>query len=87
VNQKPFWKPEQEGQQIEGIVSQVRDVPGQFGTQTVVDVGDFSVGVSAGLNRLLAYEGRYVRITYQGFDRAKSGRDFKKFLIEVRKTP
>ena len=86
VNQKPFWKPETEGTQIEGIVSHLREVPGQFGVQEVIDVGEFSVGISAGLGPLPAYEGKYVRITYQGFDKSKKGRDFKKFLIEVRKS-
>jgi hypothetical protein len=85
VNQKPFWKPESESAQIEGVVTHTREVPGEFGVQQVVDVGEFSVGISAGLNALPAYEGRYVRITYQGFDKSKKGRDFKKFLIEVRK--
>jgi hypothetical protein len=85
VNQKPFWKPETEGAQVEGIVTHLREVPGQYGVQEVIDVGEFSVGISAGLNPLPAYEGRYVRITYQGFDKSKKGRDFKKFLIEVKK--
>lgn len=80
-----FWKPEKEGQQIEGVVTNVREVTGDFGQQTVVDVGPFSVGISGGLKRLPGFENMYVRITYQGWDKTKKGTDFKKFLIEVRK--
>ena len=86
VNQKPFWKPENEGDQVEGWCTHPRNITGEFGEQTVMDVGEYSVGISAGLQNLLAYEGRYVRLTYQGFDKSKKGRDFKKFLIEVKKT-
>ena len=87
VNQKPFWKPETEGDHIEGVTGNLRELQGDYGPSTVVDVGDHSVNVSAGLRALVTLEGQYVRLTYQGFEKSKKGRDFKKFLVQVRKTP
>ena len=85
VNQKPFWKPEKEGEQIRGFVGNSRELSGEYGVQTVIDVGDYSVGISAGLKPLASLDGQFVRVTYEGFDKSKKGRDFKKFLIEIRK--
>ena len=87
VNQKPFWKPESEGDSIEGVAGNIRELQGDYGPSTVMDVGEHSVNISAGLRSLVSCDSRYVRITYQGFEKSKKGRDFKKFKVEVRKAP
>lgn len=78
----PFWKPA-EGDQIEGLCSNVREIESQFGTQNVVNVGYYTVGISAGLRALYKLTGVYVRLTYVGLTlNPESGRHFKKFTVE-----
>jgi len=82
---KLFWNPDKPGDQIVGNVSNIRQIEGNFGMQTIADVGDFSVNVSAGIKKLLEHVDDYVRITYEGFAKSNTGRDFKKYKLEVRK--
>lgn len=78
----PFWRPI-EGDQITGICSDVREIESQYGTQDIVDVGDYTVGISAGLRALYKLSGVYVRLTYVGLTlNPESGRYFKKFKVE-----
>lgn len=83
----PFWKPEEEGQSIEGNVGKVRQVSGDFGLQDVVDiVGEegFTVNVSAGVQILHDLEGKYIRLTWLGKrENPNTGREFHAYKVEV----
>ena len=73
---------------IEGIVSSFRTVKGgKFGDQDVVDVGDYSVGLTASLVSLPDHDGEYVRVIYEGDEPTKKGNVVKTFTILVRDAP
>lgn len=73
---------------IEGIVSNFRTVTGgKFGDQDVVDVGDYSVGLTASLVSLPDHDGEYIRIIYEGDEQTKKGNTVKTFTILVKDTP
>jgi hypothetical protein len=80
----PFWQPEMSGDQIEGEISNLRDIKTRYGLQQVVDIGEtHSVGLSAGLRKLSDLVGSYVRITYMGEAKnPNTGRMFKDYQIE-----
>lgn len=83
VQMLPFWKPEEEGEQIEGVVQNLHEIESNYGKQMVCDIGDYSVGISAGLAPLTNLVGQYVRLTYQGeVLNEKTGRTFRSYLIE-----
>jgi hypothetical protein len=67
---------------IEGLVSNFRTVKGgKFGDQDVIDVGENSVGITAGLVALPDYDGKYIRIRYEGEEETKKGNTVKLFTI------
>ncbi len=80
---KPFWNPNPKDF-IEGDVGNLRSMNGNFGPQDIIDVGEFSVNLSAGLAPMYKLLGKFVRLTYIGMENnPNTGRDFKKFKIEV----
>lgn len=81
---KPFinWEKQPE---IEGIVSNFREIDGDYGLQSVCDVGDFSVGITSALGALLKLEGVYLKIRFEGLEESSKGRQFKNFTILRRK--
>ncbi len=83
---KPFinWDEQPE---VEGALSNFREVDGDFGTQEVCDVGDFSVGITTALHGLKKLEGKTVLIVYDGEKESKKGRMFKSFTIYEKETP
>lgn len=74
-----------ETKEIEGIVSNVREIDGEFGPQEICDVGKFSVNITTALRSLPRYEGEYIKIVYLGMCESKKGRSFKAFDIFRRK--
>ena len=77
----PFWKPEEEGEQIEGVIQNLHDIESIW--KLVCDIGDYSVGISTSLAPLTNLVGQYVRLTYQGeVLNEKTGRTFRSYLIE-----
>jgi hypothetical protein len=67
---------------VEGIVSNFRTVKGgKFGDQDVIDVGEHSIGITAGLVSLPDYDGKYVRIRYEGVEETKKGNTVKLFTV------
>jgi len=81
---KPFvdWDQTKE---IEGVVSNVREMKGDYGTQEICDVGDFSVNITAALSGVPRLKGEYLKIVYLGMQESKKGRQFKAFDIFRRK--
>jgi len=78
---KPFvnWD---ETPTIEGNVSNFRTIKGgKYGDQDAVDVGEYSVGLTAALISLPEYEGKYIRIRYEGEGETKKGNKVKKFTV------
>lgn len=83
VDRLPFWKPEEEGAEIEGVIQNLREIETQFGKQMVCDIGEYSVGISAGLEPLMRLVGQYVWLTYQGLQfNERTKRQFHSFTIE-----
>jgi len=84
MSNKPFvdWDKTPE---IEGVVSNIREISGEVGTQEVCDVGDWAVNISAALRSLPRFEGEYLRVRYTGMQESKKGRKFKSFDIFRRK--
>lgn len=80
----PFWNPVDIGDEIEGIVSNQRTITGKFGPQEVVDVGENSLTLSAGLQGIPNYMGRYIKVIFEGMAPGKKG-EFKKFRVMVRR--
>ena len=70
---------------LEGTVGMPRQIATINGTQDVVTVGDYTVGISAGLRDLPFLQGRYVRIKFLGRVELMNGRTFKKFTVLARK--
>jgi len=80
----PFWKPEEIGEQIEGLATEARSITGNYGESVLMNIGDFAVNVTAGLGELPKQAGKYIRLTYLGeMESQKTGRLFKDFKIEV----
>lgn len=81
---KPFvdWSKTPE---IEGIVSNLREIDGEFGVQEVVDVGEYSVGITTALRSLTKNDGEYLKIRFEGLEESSKGRQFKNFTILRRK--
>ena len=81
---KPFvdWSKTPE---IEGLVSNFRILEGEYGVQDVIDVGEYSVGITTALRALTNLSGAYVKITYEGMEESSKGRQFKNFTILRRK--
>lgn len=71
---------------IEGVVSNMRQVTGQYGAQDVVDVGDHTVGLVAALVNLPKYEGEYIRITCAGMRETKKGNHAYAFTVQRKKS-
>ena len=70
---------------LEGTVGMPRQIATINGTQDVVTVGDYTVGISAGLRDLPSLQGRYVRIKFLGRVELMNGRTYKKFAVLARK--
>lgn len=80
----PFWKPESSGEQIEGIAGAVRQITGKYGPSDIINIGDYTVHITAGLSELLHQPGKYVRLTYLGEAlNERTGNRYKDFQIEV----
>lgn len=84
ISNKPFvdWDKTPE---IEGVVSNVREIKSDYGTQEVCDVGEWAVNISAALRALPRFENEYLKIRYTGMQESKKGRKFKSFDIFRRK--
>jgi hypothetical protein len=81
VEMSPFWKPEKEGETIEGYVEDIRSIEGEFGANEVCTIGDFTVGISAGLLQLRRMNGEYVKVVYEGIIPLEKGKKLKKFSV------
>jgi hypothetical protein len=85
ASNKPFvdWDKTPE---IEGLVSNHRELKGDYGTQEIIDVGDWSVNILSALKGLPRFENEYLKIKYLGMqDNKKGTRKFKAFEIFRRK--
>ena len=71
--------------EIEGVISNHREIDGEYGLQNVCDVGEYSVGITTALRALLKLDGDYVKIRFEGLEESSKGRQFKNFTILRRK--
>jgi hypothetical protein len=71
--------------EIEGVITNHREIDGEYGKQEICDVGEYSVGITTALRALLKLDGDYVKIKFEGLEESSKGRQFKNFTIRRKK--